>query len=470
MASVGGAVAAEGGGRLNSQGNPVAAAARWVRATNLRLALAIGFLALVLRVIWVLSVERHGFAFNDALFYDLIGQQLATGKGFTLQSGAPTAAWPPVYPFVLSLGFRVFGHAELVGRLINAVIGAATVPILYLAALRAFGRREAVFAATVLALFPAQIFLTDVLISETLNTFMLVSLFALLTLLRPTRAAAAVVGILIGLATLTRGENALLVIVPMVVWWPQLTPRLRAIRLGILVLAVALVLTPWTIRNENRMHATLLVSTNAGQTLYAAHNPHATGGTTFPPPSLIAKQQREPDPQREVDTDSVLRSYAEHWALHHPAQELLLIPERVMSLLGNDGALFPTWVNPGASTKPAIGPQGTARLALLTAMAWYGLLAAFAVTLLLAWKPLWRGPRDPGRKPVLRGALTWIVTCVTIYGIVFFGQWRYHVSLEPLMILIVAPAACAAWSARSQLADRLVGASRDVERRGEVEW
>jgi 4-amino-4-deoxy-L-arabinose transferase-like glycosyltransferase len=468
MASAGGAVAVEGRGRLNSSGNPIAGAARWVRASNVRLALAIGFVALALRVIWVLSVSRHGFAFNDALFYDLIGQQLADGKGFTLQSGAPTAAWPPIYPFVLSIGFRAFGHAEVVARLMNAVIGAATVPVLYLAALRTWGRREAVFAATVLALFPTQIFLTDVVISETLNTFLLVTLFALLTLLRPTRAAAAVLGVLIGIAALTRGENALLVVVPMVVWWPELSPRLRGIRLGILLVAVALVLTPWVIRNQDKVHATL-ISTNAGQTLYAAHNPHATGGTTFPPPSLIAKEQREPNPQREVDTDRALRSYAEHWALRHPAQELLLIPERFAALLGNDASLFPTWVNPGATLKPAIGPQGTARLALLTSLAWFGLLVSFVATLALAWKAVWRRSINPVRKPISRAALTWIFLCVSIYITVFFGQWRYHVSLEPLMILIVAPVACAAWSARSQLADRLVGTSHDVDQRGEVQ-
>lgn len=437
-------------------------AGQWITATNLRLALGIGVVALVLRVVWVLSVARHGFAFNDALFYDLIGQQLASGKGYTLQSGAPTAAWPPVYPLLLSLVFRVFGHAEVVGRLLNAVIGAATVPLLYLVGLRTFGRREAIFAATVLALFPAQIFLTDVLISESLNTLLVVALFALLTLLRPTRAAAAAIGLVIAVATLTRGENALLVIVPLVVWWPQLTARMRLIRFGIIVAAIAVLLIPWAIRNSERMHATILVSTNAGQTLYAAHNPHATGGTTFPPPSLIAKAQSEPDPAKEVDTDRTLRRYAEHWAIRHPLQELLLVPKRFLSLIGNDASLFPTWVNPGASARPAIGPQGTARLALLASFAWFALLAAFIATLTLVWKALWRGPYDPRRKQLVRGALTWIFASVSIYIVVFFGQWRYHISLEPLMVLVVAPGACAAWTAREHLADIVRRQASDV--------
>ena len=174
------------------------------------MAVTIGLLALALRVIWVLSVTRHGFALNDALFYDIFAQQLAKGHGYTMLNGAPSALWPPGYPFALSIAFRVFGSAELVGKLLNAFIGAATVVLLYAVARRAFGRREAVFAATVLALFPAQIFLTDVLISETFNTFLIVALFAVLASVPLTRWSAALVGLLIGAATLTRGENVCL--------------------------------------------------------------------------------------------------------------------------------------------------------------------------------------------------------------------------------------------------------------------
>src|SRR5437660_12358207 len=74
--------------------------ARGATATNLRLALTIGAGALVLRVAWVLAVRRHGWALNDALFYDIFGLQLAKGHGYTLVNGAPSAAWPPAYPFV----------------------------------------------------------------------------------------------------------------------------------------------------------------------------------------------------------------------------------------------------------------------------------------------------------------------------------------------------------------------------------
>jgi 4-amino-4-deoxy-L-arabinose transferase-like glycosyltransferase len=428
------------------------------------MALTIGVLALLVRLIWVLSVRRHGFAVNDALFYDLFAQQLAKGHGYTQLSGAPSAAWPPGYPFVLSLAFRVFGTGETVGQLFNAFIGAATVPLLYLIARRAFGRREAVFAATVLAILPAQVFLTDVLLSETFDTFLLVAVFAVLAVAPPSRWAAFVVGLLIGAATLTRGENVLLVVIPLVVWWPQLTPRLRAIRFAIVVVAAALLIVPWTVRNTNELHAFVFISTNSGQSLYAGHNPHATGGSVIPPNSVIASVQHEPDPKREVDRNRLLTTYAKNWAFHHPGRELLLIPERFLAFIGNDAAMMSTWINPGANAKkPAIGPQGTARLSLLVAIGWYGLLTTFVAALIFGAKGLWRRWRsvDPKRSRAARtsvqGALTWIALLTIVYCVGLFGQWRYHFALEPLMILVAAPAVCVVWIARTGLSERLAG-------------
>jgi hypothetical protein len=242
--------------------------------------------------------------------------------------------------------------------------------------------------------------------------------------------------------------------VPLVVWWPSLTPRLRFVRFGILVLAAAVVVTPWVIRNNERVHAAV-ISTNVGLTLYSAHNPHATGGTVSAPDSLIAKALREPLPRREVEIDRTLTSYARNWALHHPLQELALIPKRFINLLGDDSDMFPKWILADATIRPTIGPNGARRLMLLTTIGWYALLTAFLTVLALAGRALWRGSGERVPVPIVRGALTWMGITVALYSVVFFGQWRYHFPLEPLMILIVAPAATSAWAARAELAGRL---------------
>ena len=121
----------------------------------------------------------------------------------------------------------------------------------------------------------------------------------------------------------------------------------------------------------------------------------------------------------------------------------MLVPERFLQLLGGDGALLPIWVNKGATAQPAIGRQGTSRLGLLADAAWFALLTAFVATLVIAGRALWRRPRTLAARTAVHGTLTWIVVSLVVYCVVLFGQWRYHIAIEPLMILLTASAACA---------------------------
>ncbi len=92
--------------------------------------------------------------FNDAFFYHRTADLLAGGYGFASNPGVPTAQWPPVFPFLLSLIYRVTGPDPLAGELFNAVVGALTVALLYLLARRLFDRLTATIAAGFLAILP----------------------------------------------------------------------------------------------------------------------------------------------------------------------------------------------------------------------------------------------------------------------------------------------------------------------------
>jgi hypothetical protein len=41
------------------------------------------------------------------------------------------------------------------------------------------------------------------------------------------------------------------------------------------------------------------------------------------------------------------------------------------------------------------------------------------------------------------------------YGVIYYGQWRYRIPMEPLMILIAAPLLVRIWAQRGALADGL---------------
>lgn len=240
----------------------------------------LGLLALALRLWFVLSVgPPPTSSLNDPGVYNAIAVGLAQGQGFVGVSGHPTAQFPPGFPFLLSLAYRVFGHYQEAGGVMNAVIGSLTVPLLYFAARKTLGRTEAIVVGLGMAILLGQILWVDLLLAETLFTFLLAVVLVLLLMLDPSRRRSAVlVGLAIGLATLTRGEGLFFIAVAIAVWSTKL-PRRVMTQQGAIMLGVALVcIVPWTVRNENTMHSFIPLSTNLGATLWAGHNPQAYGG------------------------------------------------------------------------------------------------------------------------------------------------------------------------------------------------
>lgn len=88
-------------------------------------------------------------------------ERLATGHGFTSPYGGETgytAAFPPVYPFLGSLIYRVFGSYSDACRMallsMNCVFGAWTSILMHQLGTRTLGRRTALLAAWCWAVFP----------------------------------------------------------------------------------------------------------------------------------------------------------------------------------------------------------------------------------------------------------------------------------------------------------------------------
>src|SRR5437764_1096723 len=304
---------------------PRALALRVLSSTDVRLAAALCAGAFVRRLALVLEVRRRGFVFNDTLFYHSTAQSLAEGRGFRAIDRGPTAQWPPGFPFLLSLVYRVTGAHERAGLVMNAALGALTVPLLYALARDLFGRREAVFAGTALAVLPGQILWTDVLLAEVLYTFLLVGFFLMLARLPVGGWSAAVLGLGVGALTLTRGEGLLLIPAVLAAWWRG-PPRLVVARRGLVLVGCTLVaIVPWAVRNAVEMHAFIPLSTNSSTTLWSGHNPRAIGVQNYAPHSLLARINPNP-PHREIEEGRLLRREAFKYMVHHPARELELIP------------------------------------------------------------------------------------------------------------------------------------------------
>jgi hypothetical protein len=48
-----------------------------------------------------------------------------------------------------------------------------------------------------------------------------------------------------------------------------------------------------------------------------------------------------------------------------------------------------------------------------------------------------------------------LALCLVNYGVIYYGQWRYRIPMEPFMILVATPLLVRVWDARPALADAL---------------
>jgi 4-amino-4-deoxy-L-arabinose transferase-like glycosyltransferase len=249
--------------------------------------LLIGFAALALRVAYVVFVKRHDALVGDEPYFHLTANWLTEGFGFTAapHSGIPSALHPPLYALVLTPATWIAsGTAVLAQRLTGAVIGTATVVTVgYLG--RAVGGERIGVAAAILAAISPTLWVNDgIVMSESLAT-QLVAGALLLTYRyarRPTSANAAWLGVVCGLAALTRGE--LILLVPLLglpaVWRGHRSTSARASRASPYIVGAALlVLAPWVAFNLSRFEQPVYVSSNLGGTLCGANNRLTYGGS-----------------------------------------------------------------------------------------------------------------------------------------------------------------------------------------------
>jgi 4-amino-4-deoxy-L-arabinose transferase-like glycosyltransferase len=223
---------------------------------------AVTLLGLAIRVAYAV-VQRHWPVIGDALTFHIEGRFLADGEGFRRAfEDVPTAEHPPLMSVVLA-GLDLLGLDSTAGQKVGlAVIGSATVPLVGLIGRQAAGERAGLVAALLAAAYPMLWAADGSLMSETVyGVFVAASLWcAYRALERPTARRFAVLGALIALAALTRGEaiGLLVLLVAPLAW------RVRSWEKGLVALAAfALVIAPWTVRNLTTFEEPVLISTNS---------------------------------------------------------------------------------------------------------------------------------------------------------------------------------------------------------------
>ena len=392
-------------------------------------------IAFVLRLAWIAVADPQPSAITsgDPFFYDVFARFLAAGQGFVRIGGQATAQWPPGYPAVLAVVYKVFGHEIILAKLLNVLLGTATCLLAYLIGKRVFNRTGGLTAAFALAIFPSQVFSPTLVMSEVPATFLVAAFVCLVVFfaidsLSWQRAAA--IGAFIGVITYVRGETIFLALPLVVVWAVASRSFLSGLRYGaIAVAATGLVILPWVVRNWVDMGYPILMSTGSGENLIAGHWPGADGkGSFIPILEVDYKYEGVPFPENETLVYKEETRRAISFALHNPRTELKLIPQKLYEFYRADSKVM-LWIQKGTLDAPAFSSAAEARWeALANVYYWIALAAA------VVGAPLWFSLRDP-RKLLL---LMVVAYYSFLFGFVFIGEQRFHSALIPLLCVFAA--------------------------------
>lgn len=359
---------------------------------------AVGIVALILRVAWVIIAAREPTFLGDPLIYRNYGLSLAEGQGYvSLFSGEPTAYFPPGYPFFVGAVTFMEQHLpspDLPTTLgfVQALAGTTTVLLTMSVARRWWGARSAVAVGLALALAPNLIIHSALLLSETLHMLVVSAiLWMAVAATEATRPApySAAMGVLLGLSVLIRPQGALIGVVILAYWWFA-GARLRH-RIGPPLLAAGCALAtvvPWTVRNAVVMESFVPVSTNVGDNLCIGFGPDAYGGFRLAEDCRVESRLEDGSRSEVLHNDQTTRIALEAIA-DDPVRAIAQTPERLWGTVSSDHDGVTATLEFGTSTWLS---SSTERILSTVSDLWWFTIAGAAVAATLRFR-LWRDGR-----------------------------------------------------------------------------
>ena len=412
----------------------------------------IALAALLVRVLTVLAFGRWDA--STALEHASIAEGLLLGNGFAFNETAQytgagiyeaSSVQSPPYPLLLAALYWIFGiradAAHAAAQLINALAGAATVPLLYAGVRRAGGGHAVgLLAGLLLAFWPTQVFTVAWAQAITLITLATVALCALWYRSVDTGSMGSwlAFGVVGCLAALTEpvllppmALAGLLILAKGELSWPV---RLRN---ALLLLACALlIIGPWTYRNWRVHGAIVPVKSTFWVNVWKGNNPNSAG-TDRPALTdeqlnafhlhglddlrqydLLTKAQRaELDGKRAIEREAIWKRYAQQFIRENPGRYVELCGLRTAK------TLWAEWDNPKAHDMFYI--YFLSRAVLLIGSA-FGLILAIRQ----GWRIGW---------PALIFGLSLLTYALTITAA------RFAFPLEPLQIGLLSLACLVLW-------------------------
>jgi 4-amino-4-deoxy-L-arabinose transferase-like glycosyltransferase len=394
---------------------------------------AIVAVALILRIAVVIATP-HYQARTDAADFDRLAVALADHGHYPdsreWAPRGPTAFRPPLFPATLAAVYKLVGTASAherwtAGRVLEAVLGALVAGLTCLIATRLWGLATGLLAGALAAIDPPLLLVGSSLLSESLFIpLVLGAVLAALVFRSDTRLRwAALAGLLVGCAALTRG-NGIVLVIPLAFLVATQRPRRRGLRAPALLLGTAiLTVLPWTIRNYVEFHRFVPLTTEGGYALagtYNAASQHRPGfeAVWYPPLDQMRALSAAHPRINEAQVSAHLQSDALHYIEHHPASVLKTAYLSARRLLNIEGPLLEEVF--------AYGEGYPLRLAQ------YSVYAFWVVLALALLGALTRAAR---RAP---SAFWWCPALILLSTVFFEGLTRYRAPADPFFLMLAA--------------------------------
>jgi hypothetical protein len=364
----------------------------------------------------------------DATAYARIAANLERDRGFTLgRAGTqPASNYSPGLPLLVGGLYKLTGGVHLrLARLVLAVIGWLSVLFAYLIGRRLSGPGAGLIAAAAVAVYPAFLEYHGMLMTEPLAAALLSgSVLSILWAADPEqtapRAGWLVPGVLLGATAMVRPEYlAVAFVLAAAVFGYQArvgTWRPAFAHTGILILGLALMVVPWTIRNAVALDRFVPISTGGGQVLFAGSYIPSGGD-----PERVGRELLERHPGLTWQLAGEYATSANAGPLPHagkqaPPTDAVLRHFRLEQIL----AVLAADRYPGLETDEALARMGRQRLwddISEQPLDYAGFVAAKVGRI---WS---HGPRDVMRKPIWE-ALHWALVGFGMIGLIVLARRR----------------------------------------------
>ncbi len=387
-------------------------------------------IAFLVRMVWIIWVKPSPVC--DFSFYYKQGILLSQGHGYTGPDGRPTAFWPVGYPAFLAILFYVFGPSLFVGKLANVILSVGTLAVFYwFAVLISKNKSTARLSTAIVALFPSQIAYCSLISDTILFQFLLYA--GLFFLCRKTTSMSIfLAGTIFGLSVYVRPYALLVPLLFPLVYWRRLSAGKVLKFTAFIYLWISVVVLPWTFRNYLAFGGFALVSTNGGFNLLIGNNPHATG--RFNNLKMDVSQY-----DNEFELHQATRRMALEYIISHPCRTIIKSIDKLYYMYNDDSnALW--WNLAGYRYRNRDVPVQQFMeqdLPWVAVFQLYYLFCLFGTAGYVVRNSILK-KQSCGVHP--------LGLCIILYfsliAVVFFGDPRFHLPVNPLFALYASAFIC----------------------------